>query len=122
MIRPELKVILMSATLNASVFSGYFGGIPVVEIPGRTFPVEQFFFEDIMEVTGYVLEEGSEYCRKFKKDSEDIEEILAALEEHYVDNIPRPNVKDENLSLLQVMARYRGTSIRCKMLDKFIQI
>ena len=32
----------MSATLNADLFSRYFGaGTPVVEIPGRTFPVEQ---------------------------------------------------------------------------------
>ncbi|KAL2904762.1 DExH-box ATP-dependent RNA helicase DExH3 [Bienertia sinuspersici] len=31
--RPELKLILMSATLDASLFSSYFGGVPVVNIP-----------------------------------------------------------------------------------------
>ena len=32
--RPDLKLILMSATLNANLFSHYFFDCPVVEIPG----------------------------------------------------------------------------------------
>lgn len=31
--RPELKLILMSATLDAELFSSYFGGAPLVNIP-----------------------------------------------------------------------------------------
>ena len=38
--RPDLKVILMSATLNAQKFSTYFNECPVYEIPGFTFPGE----------------------------------------------------------------------------------
>lgn len=38
--RPDLKVILMSATLDAEKFSSYFQRCPVISIPGRTFPVE----------------------------------------------------------------------------------
>ncbi|XP_059143373.1 putative ATP-dependent RNA helicase DHX57 [Physella acuta] len=64
--RPDLKVILMSATMNANLFSCYFGGCPVLEIPGRTFPVEQFFLEDVIEFTGYQLEEKSPYARSTK--------------------------------------------------------
>lgn len=30
--RPELRVILMSATLDSGLFSSYFGGAPVVNI------------------------------------------------------------------------------------------
>lgn len=33
--RPDLKIILMSATLNAELFSAYFNGCPVIDIPGR---------------------------------------------------------------------------------------
>jgi ATP-dependent RNA helicase DHX36 len=36
--RPDLKVVLMSATLNAEKFSTYFGDCPIFEIPGFTFP------------------------------------------------------------------------------------
>lgn len=32
--RPDLKIILMSATLNASLFSEYFYNCPTVHIPG----------------------------------------------------------------------------------------
>ncbi|XP_003940336.2 putative ATP-dependent RNA helicase DHX34 isoform X1 [Saimiri boliviensis] len=37
--RPDLKVILMSATINISLFSSYFGNAPVVQVPGRLFPI-----------------------------------------------------------------------------------
>jgi HrpA-like RNA helicase len=53
----------MSATLNADLFSGYFGSVPVIEIPGRTFPVEQYFLEDILERTGYNIEPHSKFAR-----------------------------------------------------------
>lgn len=38
--RPDLKVIVTSATLDANKFSKYFNSCPIMEIPGRTFPVE----------------------------------------------------------------------------------
>jgi ATP-dependent helicase HrpA len=38
--RPELKLIISSATLEADRFSQYFNGAPVVEVSGRTYPVE----------------------------------------------------------------------------------
>ena len=46
--RPDLKVVLMSATLNADRFSEYFGGIPRIEIPGFTYPVEEIYLENIL--------------------------------------------------------------------------
>uniref|UniRef100_A0A915K171 RNA helicase n=1 Tax=Romanomermis culicivorax TaxID=13658 RepID=A0A915K171_ROMCU len=38
--RPELKLIVTSATLDAVKFSQYFFEAPIFTIPGRTFPVE----------------------------------------------------------------------------------
>lgn len=52
-VRKDLKVILMSATLNAKNISEYFGGVPTLEIPGRTYPVEQLFLEDILDVINF---------------------------------------------------------------------
>jgi HrpA-like RNA helicase len=37
----DFKVVLMSATLEAQKLAAYFGGTPVIEVPGRTFPVEE---------------------------------------------------------------------------------
>ena len=59
---------LTPATLNADLFSRYFGaGTPVVEIPGRTFPVEQFFLEDVVDMVGYAVEETSPYAKRMPK-------------------------------------------------------
>jgi ATP-dependent helicase HrpA len=38
--RPDLKVIVTSATIDADRFSSHFGGAPVIEVTGRTHPVE----------------------------------------------------------------------------------
>jgi ATP-dependent RNA helicase DHX8/PRP22 len=38
--RPDLKLIVTSATLDAEKFSEYFNGCPIFSIPGRTYPVE----------------------------------------------------------------------------------
>ena len=38
--RPELRVVVSSATLDVARFREFFGGAPVVEVPGRVFPVE----------------------------------------------------------------------------------
>jgi ATP-dependent RNA helicase DHX29 len=51
--RPDLKVVLMSATVDADRFSAYLGGAPVLNVPGRTFPVQVQYLEDAIELTGY---------------------------------------------------------------------
>jgi ATP-dependent RNA helicase DHX57 len=53
--RHDLKVVLMSATLEESLFSDYFGGggkVAQVHIPGRTFPVNDVFLDEIIRITG----------------------------------------------------------------------
>merc|ERR1719201_2073987 len=41
--RPDMKVIIMSATLDATKMQEYFNDCPLLNIPGRTFPVEVFY-------------------------------------------------------------------------------
>ena len=38
--RPDLKIIITSATIDAERFSKHFNNAPVIEVSGRTFPVE----------------------------------------------------------------------------------
>ena len=38
--RPDLKVVITSATIDPERFSRHFGGAPIVEVSGRTYPVE----------------------------------------------------------------------------------
>lgn len=51
--RPELKVILMSATVDAARFSRYLNDAPILTVPGRTFPVQTRYLEDAIELTHY---------------------------------------------------------------------
>ncbi|KAI8995492.1 P-loop containing nucleoside triphosphate hydrolase protein [Trametes punicea] len=64
--RPDLKIVLMSATLEAEKISNYFGGCPVLSVPGRTYPVDVRFLEDAIEFTGWRVTEGSPYARRGK--------------------------------------------------------
>ena len=40
---PELRVIVSSATLEIERFSAFFGGAPVIEVSGRTYPVDVIY-------------------------------------------------------------------------------
>ncbi|OCT67971.1 probable ATP-dependent RNA helicase DHX34 isoform X2 [Xenopus laevis] len=42
-LRSDLKVILMSATINIKLFSGYFDQAPVLQVPGRLFPIQVIY-------------------------------------------------------------------------------
>lgn len=60
--RKNLKLVLMSATLDANIFTQYFGGngkVGRVNIPGRTYPVEDVYIDDIVRDTGFAPYEKS---------------------------------------------------------------
>ena len=44
--REDLKVVVMSATLEAEKFQGYFLEAPLMRVPGRLHPVEIFYTQD----------------------------------------------------------------------------
>ncbi|KAG9601620.1 P-loop containing nucleoside triphosphate hydrolase protein, partial [Aureobasidium melanogenum] len=55
-VRKDLKLILMSATLDAQIFKSYFAGkmtVSTVEIEGRTHPVQDVYLDDILRMTGF---------------------------------------------------------------------
>ena len=41
--RPDLKIVVMSATLDAGKFQNYFDSAPLMRVPGRLHPVEIFY-------------------------------------------------------------------------------
>lgn len=42
-LRSDLKIILMSATINIKLFSKYFGSAPVIQVPGRLYPIQVIY-------------------------------------------------------------------------------
>ena len=53
----HVKVVLMSATLDSDMFSRYFSlpingrleGAPVVTVKGRSYPIEEFYLNEVIE-------------------------------------------------------------------------
>jgi ATP-dependent RNA helicase DHX29 len=62
--RPDLRLVLMSATVNQELFCRYMGGCPAFSIPGRCYPVQEQYLEDVLEATRHFIEEGSPFCRR----------------------------------------------------------
>ena len=48
-VRPELKVVVTSATIDTERFSRFFDGAPVIEVSGRTYPVEVRYRPEFFE-------------------------------------------------------------------------
>jgi ATP-dependent helicase HrpA len=92
--RPDLKVIVTSATLDAERFSTHFGGAPVIEVSGRLFPIEMRyrpFDEDrdadvntaIVEAVSDAHREGAGDALVFLPGEREIREAAEALRKHH---------------------------------------
>ena len=73
-IHKGLKVILMSATIDTTLFSEYFDGCPVFEIYGRTFPVQEYFLEDTVQMLDFVPPMQKKRKNKSNNDDDDEDE------------------------------------------------
>ncbi|XP_043555465.1 ATP-dependent RNA helicase A isoform X1 [Chiloscyllium plagiosum] len=51
---PDIRVILMSATIDTTMFREYYFNCPIIEVYGRTFPVQEYFLEDCIQMTRFV--------------------------------------------------------------------
>uniref|UniRef100_A0A672ZPM5 Putative ATP-dependent RNA helicase DHX57 n=1 Tax=Sphaeramia orbicularis TaxID=375764 RepID=A0A672ZPM5_9TELE len=123
--RPDLKIILMSATLNANLFSEYFYNCPTVHIPVNLFrPLLTFFGLSLFLFSSYVIEDGSPYMRSGKQNmssasgrggkveqrdivddlGDDVWNFMSFCKKDFVkDSIP-----DQQLSLQELTVRYKG--------------
>lgn len=43
--RPDLKLVITSATIDVERFAEHFQGAPIIQVPGRSFPVETHYIE-----------------------------------------------------------------------------
>lgn len=86
--RPDIRVIVMSATIDTEKFRDYFNGAPLLSVPGRMFPVETFYSPS--PVDNYVdaaIETVIEICEKeppgdilvFLTGEEEIEEACRSI-------------------------------------------
>lgn len=80
--RKDLKLILMSATLDAGVFEDYFksgGEVGRVEISGRTFPVEDYYLDHVIQMTGFNASRASGRMNEDDADTAGMEPSVASI-------------------------------------------
>nr|CDS27528.2 Dosage compensation regulator [Hymenolepis microstoma] len=88
---PALRVILMSATIDTTIFQEYFGKTAIVTIHERTFSVQSYFLEDCIQMTDFVP-------LPKKPDSEKRGGKKASLEDK--ESVTNAEVDDENCNLI----------------------
>ena len=74
---PDLRVILMSATIDTTLFSNYFNQCPIVEVPGRAYPVEEYYLEDCIQVTNFMPPPDAKKRNKKRNDDDEDDEMAA---------------------------------------------
>eukprot|EP00249_Psilotum_nudum_P020389 c27681_g1_i1 orf=52-3915(+) len=88
--RPDLRLILMSATLNAELFSNYFHNCPVLRIPGFIYPVTSYYLEDVLALTefgkGHSSTDEEKKIEKLTLSEEDAADMDEAISLAWVDD------------------------------------
>lgn len=112
--RTDLKVVLVSTTTDANAFAESFLGCPrvrTVQVQGRTFPVQKFHLERLIEVTGYTGDAECEVHRVDPAARPEMYEILAAMGDRinynllgkavaYIDRWLRTDIRDSDGGIL----------------------
>lgn len=72
---PGLKIVLMSATVNVAIFKEFFQGIATCHIEGRTFPIKDYYLDDILDMVDFKIR-ADKFQRYLDYDEEDREEYI----------------------------------------------
>ncbi|PLY00592.1 MAG: ATP-dependent helicase HrpB [Desulfuromonas sp.] len=99
-LRPDLKIIIMSATLESDALATKLGGAPVIRSAGRMFPVETVFAQQDIEpraivaavvaATGQMLEKTDGDVLVFMPGAYEIDRVVEHLRHMYQDIDPCP--------------------------------
>ena len=96
--RPDMRVIVTSATIDTERFSNHFDGAPIIEVSGRTYPVEVRYrpptrvegrdidwSEEVLAAVRELHREGPGDTLVFLPGERDIQEVRAHLRRHLKD-------------------------------------
>lgn len=123
--RPDFKLILMSATLNAEKFADYYNGCPMIKISGFTYPVEEYYLEDVLQMTGFTFGPCSNQSMMGRKAREAMEKRKMDAQRKYMkmilphlyevqmnygakvcNELKNPNCEELNLDLILELIRH----------------
>jgi ATP-dependent RNA helicase DHX36 len=132
----HLKIVLMSATVKAEDFAEYFkkvngqAALKPVNIPGRMFPVQDYYFEDACEWVGWCPPEkgGGKGGKKGNKGSsrgdaeEGIEAAYQAIKKYDIskDRLGKDRADEYGEKALQACARWREHEVYVDLVEHLV--
>jgi HrpA-like RNA helicase len=134
--RKDLKVILMSASVNAEFFLNYFSNVSeclpspsVFHIDGKAFPVKEFFIEEIFRMSEYPITNkelirSSSVSKESRNLSEKDESSLSVVETPSSSSSVSSSSSSSSspsLSLIEKYSRFDDTHFSVKVLVHVIQ-
>ena len=118
--RPALKVVLMSATVNAEQFSKYLDGAPILNVPGRTFPVDTKFLEDAIEATSYYITGVTQNEHMPDNDDGDDNDLDNDLSEATKSNMT-VDLKSYSVETRKTLSQYDEYRINYELITKLLE-
>ena len=123
-VNPHIKIVLMSATLNSNLFVDYFQDIDsincdIVNIPGRAFPVTQFYLEDVLEQTNHEITSDSEYAVKApvgKREEKRSGQTGSAVENVNRQSLRERYAKEEHIAAMRKLKKYKHRTLNSLLL------
>ncbi|XP_028087894.1 DExH-box ATP-dependent RNA helicase DExH1 isoform X2 [Camellia sinensis] len=119
--RPDLRLILMSATINAELFSKYFGNAPTIHIPGLTFPVAELFLEDVLEKTHYSIKSEFDNFRGSSRRRRQQESKKDPMTELFEDVDIDSHYKSYNTTTRQSLEAWSGSQLDLGLVESTIE-
>ncbi|KAG6443234.1 ATP-dependent DNA/RNA helicase DHX36 [Manduca sexta] len=132
--RKDVRLILMSATIDAEKLSEYYDNCPMVHIEGLAYPVKDIYLEEILQITNYELPidvKNSQYqnpskpwqkhVKKFKLEAANaiekdvkyraeiskwLESKRKSLPRHVYHSLQNPKIEDLNIDLVYEVVRH----------------
>eukprot|EP00906_Rhabdomonas_costata_P037207 RCo052317 len=101
---PTLRVILMSATINAARFCSYFGGCAAIFVEGRLYPVVDLYLEDVVEHVGHAVDQSSPCANRqafHKPVSEELQRLAGAYRKSTIETLHRLDLTRINFELIE---------------------
>lgn len=120
--RPDLRLILMSATINAEFFSQYFGNAPTIHIPGLTFPVAELFLEDVLEKTRYsIKQESDSFQGSSRRRARQLDSKKDPITELFEDVDIDSHYKSYNINTRKSLEAWSGSQLDLSLVEATIE-
>ncbi|OEL21874.1 DExH-box ATP-dependent RNA helicase DExH6 [Dichanthelium oligosanthes] len=105
---PHLRLVLMSATIDAERFSQYFNGCSVIKVPGFTYPVKTYYLEDVLSILQSV---GDNHLNTTTSDKKQSNILTDDFKSSMDDSINLALVNDEFDPLLELISAEQNPEI-----------